>query len=203
MPVIQRRGVGNARFRIDARHPLGEQAVTRHREEDARLAVLEDQQNRRHRNHRAERDDRADARVAGQLERARQRVRDAKLGVGHHAGDHRADHHVDDRADRQAAKNADRQVALRVARLLGRGRDRVEADVGEEHDRRALMDAGEAIRRKRRVVGGSDVHHADADEERQHHQLDHHHDRVGGRALARAAQQQPRDQHDDARRPAG
>ena len=61
------------------------------------------------------------------------------------------------RADREAAQNADRQVALRIARLLGRGRNRVEADVGEEHDRRALVDAGEAVRRERRVVGGVEV----------------------------------------------
>ena len=72
--------------------------------------------------------------------------------------------------------------------LLRGGRDRVEADVGEEHDRRALMDAGEAVRRKRRVVVGIDVHHADADEERQREQLDHHHDVVGAsRSRARRA----------------
>ena len=134
--------------------------------------VLEDQQHRRHRHRRAERDDGADAGVAGQLERARQRVGDAELGVRHHAGQHGADDHVDDRADREAAENADRQVALRVAGLFRRGRDGVEADVGEEHDRGALVDAGEAVRRERHVVVGIDVHHADADEQRQREQLD-------------------------------
>ena len=63
-----------------------------------------------------------------------------------------ADDDVDQRADRQAAENADRQVPLRVLRLFRGGRDRVEADVGEEHDGGALMNAGEAIRRERRVV---------------------------------------------------
>ena len=48
---------------IDARGPLRKQAVARHREEDARLAVLEDQQHRRERDDGAERDDPADASV--------------------------------------------------------------------------------------------------------------------------------------------
>ena len=56
-----------------------------------------------------------------------------------------ADDDVDDRADRQPAEDANRKVALRIAGLFGRGRDRVEANIGEEHDRRALMDAGEAV----------------------------------------------------------
>ncbi len=75
----------------------------------------------------------------------------------HHAGEHRADHDVDDRTDREAAQNADRQVPLRILRLLGRGRDRVEADVGEEDDRRALVDAAESVRRERMVVRRVDV----------------------------------------------
>ena len=115
-------------------------------------------------------------------------------------GQHDADDHVDHRADRQAAEDADRQVALRVLRLLRRRRDRVEADVGEEHDRRALVDAGEAVGRERRVVRRVDVRRADDDEQRQHEQLDHHHDVVGAGALLRAAQQQPGDQHHDRER---
>ena len=43
--------------------------------------------------------------------------------------------HVEDRADDQRADDRQRQVALRVAGLLAAGRDRVEADVGEEDDR--------------------------------------------------------------------
>ena len=85
-------------------------------------------------------------------ERARQRVGDRQFLVRHHPGQHDADDDVDQRADRQAAEDADRQVALRVLRLLRRRRDRVEADVGEEDDRRALVDAGEAVGRERRVV---------------------------------------------------
>ena len=149
-PREQRRRPRDARARMDAGRPLRQQAVARHREEDARLAVLEHEQHRRHRHRRAERDDPADRREARQLERARQRIGHGKFLVRHHAGQHRADHDVDDRADGEPAEDADRQVALRVLRLLRRRRDRVEPDVGEEHDRRALVDAGEAVGRERR-----------------------------------------------------
>ena len=124
-----------------------QQAVARHREEDARLAELEDQQHRRVRDDRAERDD-ADEQVAPAsdvrvLQRHRQRL--GLLGrellhehvVRNDAGEDRGDDDVDDRADDERADDADRQVALRDSRLLGDGRDRVEADVGEEDDRRA------------------------------------------------------------------
>ena len=43
--------------------------------------------------------------------------------------------------------DADRHVARRVLRLLGVGRDRVEADVGEEDDRRAGQHADRLARR--------------------------------------------------------
>ena len=70
------------------------------------------------------------------LECARQRVRALQLLVGHETGGHQADDHVDERADEQRAQDAARHVALRIARLLGGGRDGVEADVGEEDDAR-------------------------------------------------------------------
>ena len=47
---------------------------------------------------------------------------------------------VEHGADRKAADQPDRHVALRVLGFLGRGRDRVEADIGEE-DRRRRADA--------------------------------------------------------------
>ena len=76
------------------------------------------------------------------FERVRERIgRLPRSLVRHHAGEDDADEDVDDRADRETAEDADRQVALRILRLFGRGRNRVEADVREEDDRRALVDA--------------------------------------------------------------
>ena len=81
--------------------------------------------------------------------------------------------------------------------LLGVGRDRVEADVGEEDDRRAgehadrlagrarlpeqrvaeEADRRSAERRERRPVGRVDVERADDDHEQHDRQLDDHHRR--------------------------
>ena len=92
------------------------------------------------------------------------------------------------------------RLRLRIDRFFGRGRNRVEPDVGEKDDRRALVDAGEAVRRERvefamfRCVAPTAMKSASASE------LDHHHDVVGARALLRAAEQQPGDEHHDPER---
>ena len=115
-PVMQRRDVAAcACFGWMLRGPLRQQAVARHREEDARLAVLEHQQHRRHRDGRAERDDPADRCEPGEFAARAPAGRPTRqFCVRHHAGEHGADDDVDDRADGQAAEDADRQVALRV-----------------------------------------------------------------------------------------
>ena len=62
------------------------------------------------------------------------------------------------------------------------------------------MDAGESVREKRMVVRRVQVRRAHGHEQREREELDDHHDVIGRRALPRAAQQQPCDQHDDAER---
>ena len=178
----------DARLRVDLGRPLRQQAVARHRVEDARLAVLEHEQHRAHRDHRAEAA-RSSSPSAGPATSSAcaSGSRRAQLLVRHEPGGDEADDHVDQRADRQPAEDADRQVALRILRLLGRRGDRVEADVGEEDDRRALVDAAPAVRRERDVVRRVDVHRAHDDEQRQHQQLHHDHDVVRPRALLHAA----------------
>jgi hypothetical protein len=49
-----------------------------------------------------------------------------------HAGQHDGEGDIKDGADDERAHDAARDVALRVLRLLRGGRDRVEADIGEE-----------------------------------------------------------------------
>ena len=71
---------------------------------------------------------------------------DRDLVVLHHAGDDERDGDVEHGADGQRAEDAARQVTLRVLRLLGRGRDDVEADEREEHQRGRREDAGDAER---------------------------------------------------------
>ncbi len=198
----ERRGhVRDSVLGVDARRPFRQQAVARHGKENPRLPILEHQEHRRHRHRRAERDDPPDALETGRLEGVCERVgRGGELTVRHHSREHRPDHDIDDGADGQTTENPDRQVALRVHGLLRGGRDRVEPDVGEEHDRGALVDAGEPVRRERVVVGRIDVRETDDHEQRERCQLHGHHDVVRLAALARAPEQQPGNRHHDPER---
>ena len=114
MPVTTVVTCGRAVLRMDPRRPGRQQPVAPHREEDARLAVLEDQQDGAQRDDRAERDDPAGGREAGDFQGAGQRVGGLELLVRDEAGRDQAD----DRrrsACRCAspAEDAARHVALR------------------------------------------------------------------------------------------
>ena len=194
------RDVRRTVFRVDLRRPGREKAVAGHREEDPRLAVLEHEEHRGQRHHSTERDEPAGRREPSELERPRQRVGRSELLIRHEPRGHEPDDHVDERADGEAAEDADRHVPLRIPRFLGRGRDRVEADVREKHNRGALVNAPPAVRRERHKIRGVDVHRADANEDRQDDQLHHDHDVVRAHALFHADVQQPRDQHHDRER---
>ena len=52
----------------------------------------------------------------------------------HHAGEHHRDADVEHGADDQRGDDADGHIALRILALFAGGRDRIEADVGEEND---------------------------------------------------------------------
>ena len=133
-------------------------------------------------------------------ERRGQRLRGAELLPRQHAGEHHRHGDVDDRADDEAGDHGDGHVALRVLRFLGRRRHRVEADVGEEDDRRRARDAAEAVGREGHPVGRLDVEGADDAEEDQDRDV-HHRQRPGQpRALADAHHQHPRDAHHDQER---
>ena len=101
--------------------------------------------------------------------------RPADLVERNHPGEHERGRDVEDRADGQRPDHADRHVLLRVAALLGGGRDGVEADVGEEDEGRAGPDPGPAVGREGVPVGGLDVEGADDDEEDEDDELDGHH----------------------------
>jgi hypothetical protein len=62
--------------------------------------------------------------------------------------------HVEGRRDKQRADDRDRQVALGALGLLAAGRDRFEAEEGEEDQRRGVEDAVEALGRERLEVIG-------------------------------------------------
>ena len=161
--------------------------------------VLEDQQHGRQRDDRPECHDPARRLQAGDFERPRQRVRGPQIRVRHESGRDKTHDDVNQRADGQPTQNADRHVPLRVLGFLRRGRNGIEADVREEHNRGPLVDAAPSVRRKRRVVGGIDVHRAKADEQRQHEQLDDHHQIVRACALLDADVEECGDRQNDQR----
>ena len=96
--------------------------------------------------------------------------------------------------------------------FLRGGRDRVEADVGEEDRSRPHHDAADpeipegagVVRNEWRVVGAIDEAPADTDEDQYHRQLDDHDHRIGAGGLLDADHQEHGDQeHDDHRRNVG
>ena len=59
----------------------------------------------------------------------------------HNSGEHHCDPDVQHRANHQRGNNPDGQIALRIARLLSRGGDGIEPDIGEEDNRAAGQNA--------------------------------------------------------------
>ena len=97
---------------------------------------------------------------------------------------------VEDRGDHQRADDRNRQVALRVVGLLASRRDRVEADVGEEDQRRRGLDAAKAIRGEVGEMVSVERRGGHDDEEHQDRQLGDDHHRVRARRLAHSGDQQ-------------
>jgi hypothetical protein len=129
--------------RMHPREHLRQEAVARHRVEDAGLRIHQ------HEDHRGEADDRADLDDLREPAPGRAEIVDhdgdgignVELVVGHEQGHDRRHQHVDDGADDQRADDAERHVLLRVLGFLAGGRDRLEADIGEEDDRGGAHDA--------------------------------------------------------------
>ena len=80
------------------------------------------------------------------------------LRIGDHARHHGRHDDVQQGANPERDEDADRHVALRAAGLLGVGRDGIEADEGEENDRRSQHDAREAVGHERAARGVVDGH---------------------------------------------
>ena len=196
---------GRAEARMDAAEDVGQQAVARHGEPDARLAELKDQDRRDHSDQRAEQHGEADevqAMSAGQQRDAAECV-DHGRGVSgdrtprNDSGEHHGDADVEQRADDERGEDPDGDVAARVAALFAGCGDGVESDVGEEDDGAAGENAGPSVGREGVVVRGMDEAGAEADEEQDGGDLDQHHDVVGARGFADAADENDGEDEDD------
>ena len=148
-----RRDVGRAEARVNLRRDRREQAVVRHREEDARLPEQHHQHDRREAGDGADLDGRREPQLARWPRRRR------AIGCGtlsfcrgrRRSGSARRRCRGPCRSPSET-EDADGQVALRVARLLRGRRDGVEPDVREEDHRRALQHAGDAEAAERALV---------------------------------------------------
>ncbi|GCC49236.1 hypothetical protein chiPu_0033601, partial [Chiloscyllium punctatum] len=131
----------------------------RHGAEDPRLRQQHDEDHRRQPEQDAELDEGTEPADADSIDADRDRIRHAEPVIRHDAGQHESNRNIERSADHERAEDADRHVALRPLRLLRRGRDRIEADIGEENHRRAADHARPAeyartgIRRDQRAVG--------------------------------------------------
>ena len=78
------------------------------------------------------------------VDRDRDRIGHVQLGVGDDQRQHDRHQDVDDGADDQRADDPERHVLGRVLGFLAGGRDRLEADIGEEDDRGGAQDSAPA-----------------------------------------------------------
>ena len=217
---------------MDLGQALGEQTVAAHHEEDAGLREQQHQDDRGQREERRDSEHVAHARETDLAQHMRQRLvrADQRSGVLRHralqreffrpGGEGNAARTHDrlpaDRADRarrhqdvehgaeqQRTDQADRHVALRVLGLFGRGRNRIEADIGEE-DRRRRADRADPGTETAEHAGGEEgvelvgvelgagEGQRDEDGERDH--LDHDQHCVDAGAFIGADHQKPGDQ---------
>uniref|UniRef100_A0A0N5A4K0 LigA n=1 Tax=Parastrongyloides trichosuri TaxID=131310 RepID=A0A0N5A4K0_PARTI len=192
----------------DAGQAARQQAVARHDEEDAALAVEEGQD---HRGQGQDRRDRQEMSGAGLADLAQDQGQ--RLGAVGEAGEgcrpqgDGGDDGVDGRAGQHGADDPNGQVALGIARFLGRRGDGVETVEGREDDGRRRHDptldavrphvTGETIGAEGLQVGGVEVGQGEPDEQGQGRQLHRHQDQVQRCAFLGAGQQQGGHDDDD------
>ena len=124
-----------------------QQTVAAHREHDTRQAEQQHHNHGGQADHDAQRNDFRRPGGPRQLEAGGQgrTVRLGKLFIGDHTGRDHGDQHVQHGDQTHAQGDAARYVAARVLGLLRGGGDHVEAQEGEEHERRARQNTRHAV----------------------------------------------------------
>ena len=187
---------------------MRQEAVARHDQEDAALAIEEAQQHGRQGDDGSDGDDARHAALAHFAQDERQRFRAVgEAGEGHGADRGGGDKHIDKRAGDQRSDDAYGQIAFRILGFLRCGRDGVEAVKGEEDDCGGCHDAaldpvrshmlGKAEGHERFQILGVEGGQGEPDEQAQRRDLDEHQQAVQPRAFMRAEHQQPGDHGDD------
>ena len=185
----------------DLRGPRGQQPVASHREEDARLAVLEHQQDRGERHHGAERHDPARRLQPGDVERLGQRIRRPQFRDTARARSPRR---------RRSRRSPCRWRARRGCRSACCAADYASLPRPSRsrrtrcrRRRRSPRPDGCLATRSARTARSSPYRCASPRRRRRSpstSELDHDHDVVRARALLDAEQENPRDDHHDRKR---
>ena len=132
-------------------------------------------------------------------------IRYIELAVGDNARGDCRHQNVEQRANKERTDDGDGHVALRIFRLLRRGADGVEADVGEENNTRAGHNAAPAevtgvagVRWNERMpVHGRDCMKRPEDEQQHHRHFHQHNEIVKVRRFLDADDKQGSDHKDD------
>ncbi len=173
---------------MNAAEYFWKKSVAGHREPNARLPNLKDEQRRDHAHQRANQDDQAQIRNVQLLERIDDRSGIVRQGVPANQSS-KYDHHADiqQRANDERSDDAARQVALRIVALFGGGGDRIKSDVSEKHNRATGKNSRPTVRRERMPIRSVNEARCESDECENGDDLDQHHDVVGFRGLADSA----------------
>ena len=176
--------VRRAVFRMDIRHCLREEAVTRHCIEDACLTEDVNDEGRDHTEEDTDRNEVCKSRVANEAEAVCHRVGTVEVCEVDRRREDECHNGVDAETDKDRCNDADRETLLGGLALLCGGCDRIESHEGEEHDRCACHDAG-STEREERIHILCDVHvgHRYNDVPKNRAQRERDEDRIEARAL--------------------
>ena len=114
---------------------------------------------------------------------------------GLNSGEHHGDADVENCANSERDHDANGKIALGILAFLGGRGNRVEANIGKEHNRAASKHALPAIRKIGMVIDRTDVMGRGDDKNHDGDELDAHHHIVSAGGFADADHQQHREGH--------
>ena len=181
-------------FRVNIRHCLRQEAVTRHREEDACLTKNVDDEGRDHTEENADRYEVCKPRVADEAEAVGNRIGAVKIRIVDRTREDKCHDGVNAETDKDRGDDADGETLLRCLALLRGGRNRIKAHEGEEHHRCARHDAGSAEGQERlHVLRQIHVRGGDDDECDDRAQRERDENRIEARTLLRTVREDETD----------
>ena len=185
---------------MDGGESARQKPVSRHREPNASLTILEHHQRRNHSHDCPHSYDLPNRGEAQRLESVHDRSGVAQLSPVHDTRQYDSDRNIQDRAGSQGAHDADRQVSLGITAFLRGRRYRIETNIGEENDGSPGQQPLKTVREKGLVVGRVDGAGRAEDENQDRGDLDEHHGVVRLGTFANTSHEQDGQNHQDEKR---